>query len=90
MDQTPTQKARQLVERFYFALPNNGSQTGINNVHSRWEEGKQCAQITADEMKKTFAQLHAKLIILGTVNGPVEETATHQYLQEVQEEINKL
>lgn len=90
MDQTPQQKARQLVERFYFALPNNGSQTGINNVHSRWEEGKKCAQIAADEMTKTFAQLHAKLVILDVLNGPVEETATHQYLLEVKEEINKL
>jgi hypothetical protein len=47
---TPTQKARALVERFYLALPNNGSQTGINNVHSRWEEGKQCALMAVDEI----------------------------------------
>ena len=47
---TPTQKARQLVERFYLALPNNGSQTGINNVHSRWEEGKKCASMAVDEI----------------------------------------
>jgi hypothetical protein len=47
---TPKQKARQLVERFYFALPNNGSQTGVCNVHQRWEEGKMCAAMAVDEI----------------------------------------
>ena len=47
---TPKEKARQLVQRFYFSLPNNGGETGINNVHDRWEEGKKCALIAADEV----------------------------------------
>jgi hypothetical protein len=47
---TPQEKAKQLVERFYFALPNNGSQTGVCNVHQRWDEGKQCATIAVDEI----------------------------------------
>ena len=46
----PKDKAYQLVTRFYLALPNNGSQTGINNVHSRWEEGKKCAAMAVDEI----------------------------------------
>lgn len=74
IEQTATQKARQLVERFYFALPNNGSQTGINNVHSRWEEAKMCAQITVEELRKWDDQS-------GGMSG---------YLIEVQEEISKL
>jgi hypothetical protein len=47
---TPKEKADQLTQRFYFSLPNNGSQTGINNVHSRWDEGKKCASIAVDEI----------------------------------------
>lgn len=47
-------KAHQLVTRFYLALPNNGSQTGINNVHQRWEEGRMCAMMAVDEMTDTL------------------------------------
>jgi len=47
---TAKEKADQLTQRFYFSLPNNGSQTGINNVHSRWEEGKMCALIAVNEI----------------------------------------
>jgi hypothetical protein len=47
---TPTQKARQLVERYYLALPNNGSQTGICSTTQRWEEAKVCAEICCDEV----------------------------------------
>lgn len=50
----PIDKAHQLVTRFYLALPNNGSQTGINNVHQRWEEGKMCALMAVDEMTDTL------------------------------------
>jgi hypothetical protein len=50
----PKDKAYQLVTRFYLALPNNGSQTGINNVHQRWEEGKKCAAMAVDEMTATL------------------------------------
>lgn len=47
---TPVEKANQLVQRFYLSLPNNGSETGICNVHQRWEEGKKCAIIAVDEI----------------------------------------
>jgi len=53
-EQTPQQTARALVERFYLALPNNGSQTGINNVHSRWEEGKKCALMAVHFARRQF------------------------------------
>jgi hypothetical protein len=76
IEQTPTQKARQLVERFYFALPNNGSQTGINNVHSRWEEAKMCAKITIEQMKTSL--FNADLMRM------------HDYWTEVKTEIEKL
>ena len=47
---TPIDKARDLTERMYWSLPNNGSFTGINNVESRWEEARQCAEIAVQEM----------------------------------------
>ena len=47
---TPQDKAQDLTERIYFSLPNNGSFTGINNVESRWEEARQCAEIAVQEM----------------------------------------
>ena len=49
-ENNPKQKSLQLVEKFYFALPNNGSFTGINNVNDRYKEAKQCALLTVDEM----------------------------------------
>jgi hypothetical protein len=47
---TPAEKARDLVHRFYISLPNNGGFTGINNIHSRWLEGKQCALMAVNEV----------------------------------------
>lgn len=47
------EKAQQLIDKFYFALPNNGSFTGINNVNDRYEEAKQCALISVDEIIKS-------------------------------------
>ena len=37
------EKALALINSFYFMLPNNGSQMGINSTTSRYEEGKKCA-----------------------------------------------
>ena len=47
---TPQNKAQAIIDRMYFALPNNGSFTGINNVTSRWQEARQCAEIAVQEM----------------------------------------
>jgi len=47
---TPAEKAKLLVQKFYFSLPNNGGQTGLCNVHQRWDEGKICARIAVDEI----------------------------------------
>ena len=72
----PKDKAHQLVTRFYLALPNNGSQTGINNVHQRWEEGKRCALMAADE-------------VLDHVDMVGDEAAISHW-QEVKQEIEQL
>ena len=47
---TSKEKAKYLIHKFYLSLPNNGSQTGINNVHDRWNESKNCALIAVDEI----------------------------------------
>ena len=49
----PKEKAKTLVNRFYYSLPNNGSFTGINNVESRYKEARQCALIAIDEILQT-------------------------------------
>lgn len=54
---TPQDKARVLTERMYWSLPNNGSFTGINNVKSRWQEARQCAEIAVQEMVDEIASM---------------------------------
>lgn len=71
----PKEKANQLVQRFYFSLPNNGSQTGISNVHRRWEEGKMCAEMAVDEIMNALEE-----------NG----SWNYDYWNEVKQEIEKL
>ncbi len=43
-------KADSLTERFYYALPNNGSFSGTNNVNERWDQARQCAIVCVEEM----------------------------------------
>ena len=54
---TPSEKANQLVQRFYFSLPNNGSFTGLGNINQRWEEGKKCALIAVSVILDEFDHL---------------------------------
>ena len=54
---TPSEKAKLLVQKFYFSLPNNGGQTGLCNVHQRWDEGKICARIAVDEIIGVLQEL---------------------------------
>jgi hypothetical protein len=72
----PKDKAHQLVTRFYLALPNNGSQTGINNVHQRWEEGRMCAMMAVDEIL--------------FITDEEEQYILYKHWQEVKQEIEKL
>jgi hypothetical protein len=74
---TPTEKAKQLVDRFYYMLPNNGSYSGINNVESRYNEAKQCALIAVDE-------------ILFVVRQYNDTQAEFTYWKELKDEIEKL
>lgn len=54
---TPKNKAQAIIDRMYFALPNNGSFTGINNVEMRWQEARQCAEIAVQEMVDEIASM---------------------------------
>ena len=72
---TPSEKAKQLVHKFYFSLPNNGGFTGPCNINDRWDEGKMCAMMAADE-------------VLDHVDMVGDEAAI-TYWQEVKQEINK-
>jgi len=48
---TAKEKAKFLVDKFYYSFPNNGSlNTGINCCSSRWSEAIQCALITCNEV----------------------------------------
>jgi hypothetical protein len=78
----PKDKAHQLVTRFYLALPNNGSQTGINNVHQRWEEGRMCALIAVEFARKEFKDHCAAEY--GTDGSP------DNHFDTIKQEINKL
>ncbi len=46
------EKAEQLVNSFYYALPNNGSSTGLNSTTIRFKEATVCALIAVDEILK--------------------------------------
>ena len=47
----PREKANNLVNRYYYTLPNNGElNSGINSCESRYNEAIQCALIAVDEI----------------------------------------
>lgn len=49
----PREKANNLVNRYYYTLPNNGElNSGINSCESRYKEAIQCALIAVDEILK--------------------------------------
>jgi hypothetical protein len=72
---TPKEKAGWINERFYFALPNNGSFTGINSINDRWKDAKKCALIAVDEIMNALDE-----------NG----SWNYDYWNEVKQEIEKL
>jgi hypothetical protein len=77
---TPAEKAKQLVHKFYFSLPNNGGFTGPCNINDRWEEGKKCAAMAVDEIINCDTYFK-------TLTDSKDFT---EYWYDVQEEINKL
>jgi len=73
---TAKEKAKDLLHKFYFSLPNNGGFTGLCNINQRWEEGKICALIALRETIWGYLDQY-----------PIE---IQNYWQEVKQEIEKL
>jgi len=56
------QKAKELIDKFYFSLPNNGYiKEGVNSCESRWKEAVTCAIIAVDEIIKANPMLPSTL-----------------------------
>jgi hypothetical protein len=72
----PAEKAKQLVHKFYFSLPNNGGFTGPSNINDRWEEGRMCAMMAVDEIL--------------FITDEEEQYILYKYWQEVKTEIENL
>jgi hypothetical protein len=82
---TPEQKAKDLVNKFYYSLPNNGSiKEGINSCESRWKEAVMCALIAVDEI------IHNNNEINGPGDGWMYVEESTDFWQQVKQEINKL
>lgn len=73
---TPKEKAKDLINSFYYSLPNNGSETGLNSTTERYKEAIQCALICVDEILKANQIWY-------------EDSIPHNYWQEVKNELNK-
>jgi hypothetical protein len=76
---TAEEKAKDLVTSIYYKLPNNGSNTGINSIPSRWEEAKMCALLTVNEIINTIEY-----------SSQADELSKILYWEKVEQEINKL
>ena len=73
---TPKEKARDLVDTFYYSLPNNGSTEGVNSTTRRYAEAKQCALIALRETVWGYLDQY-----------PIE---VQNYWEEVKQKIDRL
>ena len=78
---TVKEKAKDLVNTFYYSLTNNGSTEGINSTTRRYAEAKQCALIAVNY-----------IITSNPHSNPFNTsvTSTMDYFIEVKQEIEKL
>lgn len=77
---SPKEKAKELADRMYYTISNNGSYTGENSIPHKWKEGKKCALIAVDE-------------VLSFIDNQMQgwlDTDWVSYWNNVKEEINKL
>jgi GTP cyclohydrolase I len=81
---THKQKAEDLINSFYYALPNNGSTEGINSTTRRYQEAIRCALIAVNNMLKEFEELFEE-------DQPTSDNVWYLYkhYQEVKLEIQK-
>jgi len=76
----PKEKAKELIDKMYYTISNNGSYTGENSIPHKWEEGKKCALIAVEEIKEQLIQ---------NIDNDVS-TLHAIYWLKVKDEINKL
>lgn len=81
-------KAKELVDKFYYALPNNGLQVGVNNVNSRWEEAKKCALIAQQKAIYNLKQVILNMSIDDKCYEFINELLDEEYA--IRNEIDKL
>ena len=75
------EKANDLVNRYYYMLPNNGYiNSGINSCESRYKEAIECAFVTVDEI---ITELTEEI-------SPSVHGFRHQYWKEVKQWIQKI
>lgn len=73
----PREKANNLVNRYYYTLPNNGElSSGINSCESRYKEAIQCALIAVNEIQEIKSVYH--------------DEALYDYYEEVKQWIQKI
>lgn len=82
---THKERARDLVNLFYYALPNNGSQEGLNSTTRRYAEAIRCALIAVDNMLKELEELFEE-------DEPTSDNVWYLYkhYQGIKQEIEKL
>ena len=90
-------KAKDLVNTFYYLLPNNGSTEGLNSTTRRYAEAKQCALTAVDEILEYHESLYNKGLkdVHIAISSPIKTyddilNPLLKYLQEVKQEIEKL
>lgn len=76
-------KAKDLVNTFYYLLPNNGSTEGLNSTTKRYAEAKQCALTAVDVMM-------AEIVNWAGGDSIEWEKERWKYLNFVKQEIEKL
>ena len=76
---TPQEKAEDLINSFYYSLPNNGSEVGLNSTTERYKEAIQCALIAVDEIIKTIEY-----------SSQADEMSKTSYWEQIKKEIEKL
>ena len=76
-------KAKDLVNTFYYLLPNNGSTEGLNSTTRRYAEAKQCALTAVDVMM-------AEIVNWAGGEEIEWEKERWKYLQDVKQKIEKL
>ena len=85
---TTREIANNIVSRYYYMLPNNGSlNTGINSCESRYKEAIECAFVAVDEIIKTLNYDIRDLDVRGNILLDLIEhwREVHTYIQKIKD-----